>query len=174
MNKNKKVKIKQGIVHVGLKGFTDLNEALAHNTYCGAGIDPIKGMVVLPNYNSSSGDVDGFYALAIVNGEVALYPVETFRQMASGYNCNPLVSATGVTISGCPTGSVNLSSGSFTLTASVQPSGALQTGVWASSNTSVATVSSAGVVTPIAAGTTTITFTSTDGSFVASCTITVV
>jgi uncharacterized protein YjdB len=173
MSKSKKVKIKQGIVHVGLKGFTDLNEALAHNTLCGAGIDPIKGMVVLPNYNSSSGDIDGFYAVTIVDGEIALYPAETFRQMASGYKCNPLVSATGVIISGCPTGSVDVEDGTFTLAASVQPSSALQTGTWTSLQPLIATVSSAGVVTPLAAGTATIRFTSTDGNFIANCTITV-
>jgi uncharacterized protein YjdB len=173
MNKSKKVKIKQGIVHVGLKGFTDLNEALAHNTLCGAGIDPIKGMVVLPNYNSSSGDIDGYTALAIVDGAVALYPVNTFRQMASGYSCNPLVSATGATITNCPAGTLDEGS-TVQLTALVQPSGALQTGTWTSLSPLVATVSSSGLVTGVAAGSAVIRFTSTDGGFIANCTITVV
>ena len=53
------------------------------------------------------------------------------------------------------------------------PTGSLQTGTWASSTPGVATVNSSGLVTPVADGTTNITFATTDGGFVATCAITV-
>jgi len=174
LNKTKKVKIKQGIVHVGLHGITDLDEALQHNTKCGAGIDPIKGIVVLPNYNSTSGDIDGYHAVYIVDGELRNDPVELVRGDVQGFICNPLVSATGVVISGCPTGDVLSDADPIQLTATVQPTGASQAGAWTSSVVGVATVSSSGLVTIVGDGTTVITFTSTDGGFTTTCSITVV
>lgn len=61
-----------------------------------------------------------------------------------------------------------------TLTATVVPANALNTAVtWTSSNTDVATVAN-GVVTAEAAGSATITVTTTDGSFTATCAVTVV
>ncbi|MBO4417653.1 MAG: Ig-like domain-containing protein [Bacteroidales bacterium] len=61
-----------------------------------------------------------------------------------------------------------------TITATVSPSDATQNAViWSSSNTSVATVSRKGKVTPVAAGTATITATTYDGGLTASCVVTV-
>lgn len=60
------------------------------------------------------------------------------------------------------------------LTATVLPSTATNKNVtWASSNTSVATVSNAGLVTAVAVGTANITATTAQGSFVATCAVTV-
>ena len=62
-----------------------------------------------------------------------------------------------------------------TLTATLAPTNASNKNVtWSSSNTTVATVSSAGVVTAKAAGNATITVTTADGSKTASCIVTVV
>ena len=60
------------------------------------------------------------------------------------------------------------------LTATVNPEDATNQGVsWRSSNTGVATVGNNGLVTAIGAGTATITVTTSDGSFTASCEVTV-
>ena len=63
--------------------------------------------------------------------------------------------------------------GSEPLTATVSPTDALnKTVAWTSSNSAVATVSSTGTVTPVNAGTCTITATTDDGNFKATCTVT--
>ena len=62
---------------------------------------------------------------------------------------------------------------SETLTAKVLPTNAyVQTVTWASSNTSVATVSSSGTITAVSEGTCTITATTQDGGKTASCEVT--
>jgi len=64
--------------------------------------------------------------------------------------------------------------GTHTLVATVAPANATtKTGTWASSDPTVATVSTAGLVTAVKAGTTEVTFTTTDGDFVDGCTVTV-
>ncbi|WP_394324926.1 Ig-like domain-containing protein [Pseudomonas chlororaphis] len=63
---------------------------------------------------------------------------------------------------------------SKTLTATVAPAEASNTSVtWSSSNPAVATVSSAGVVTAVAQGTSSVTCTTVDGGFTKSCAVTV-
>ncbi|WP_254919477.1 Ig-like domain-containing protein [Pantoea sp. VS1] len=48
-----------------------------------------------------------------------------------------------------------------------------RTGTWTTSDAMKATVSSTGLVTAVGAGTATITFTSTDGGYTATCAVTV-
>ena len=65
--------------------------------------------------------------------------------------------------------------GSCQLTAAVKPANATNQAVaWSSSNTSVATVSSAGLVTGAAVGSATITATTVDGGYTATCALSVV
>ncbi len=79
--------------------------------------------------------------------------------------------ATGVSLN---KPSINLNVGDTkTLTATVAPVGAYPNVVWTSSDEAVATVSSAGVVTAVAAGSATIMAKTISGGFTASCEITV-
>ena len=84
------------------------------------------------------------------------------------------VLATGITLNKS-THSFNAAGQTVTLTATVTPANATNKSVtWTSSNTSVATVSSTGVVTAVADGTTTITATTADGTNLsATCEVTV-
>lgn len=83
-----------------------------------------------------------------------------------------LVHVTGVSVS---PESATVSIGEpLQLTAAITPDNATDMGLeWSSSDESVATVSYAGVVTGIAAGTVVITVTTVDGGYTASCTVTV-
>jgi len=86
---------------------------------------------------------------------------------------------TGVSVS--PSSITNaVNGGTATITASVTPAGTLGIGaanfkdvIWSSSDESIATVTSGGVVTFINSGTVSITTTTVDGGFSASCAITV-
>ncbi|MBQ0026342.1 MAG: Ig-like domain-containing protein [Lachnospiraceae bacterium] len=83
-----------------------------------------------------------------------------------------IVAATGVTLN--KTTTVIYAGSTEKLTATVTPSDASNKNVtWKSSNESVATVSSDGTVTAVAAGTATITVTTADGGYTATCTVTV-
>ena len=87
--------------------------------------------------------------------------------------CSVIVktSLTGLTVS--PTSKTLTSGQTVTLTATKTPSSATEGLTWSSGNTSVATVSSSGVVTAKSAGTTTITVKGSSNNVYASCTITV-
>ena len=82
------------------------------------------------------------------------------------------VAVTGVTLN---EDALNLTvNGTATLEATVAPEGATNKAVtWSSSDATIASVSNAGVVTAVKAGTATITVTTADGSKTASCTVTV-
>ncbi|WP_421897548.1 chondroitinase-B domain-containing protein [Marinoscillum sp.] len=82
------------------------------------------------------------------------------------------VSVTGVSVT--PASASLIEGNTHQLSASVSPSDATDQGVaWSSSNTTVATVSSSGLVTAITEGSATITVTTNDGGFTDTSTITV-
>ena len=90
----------------------------------------------------------------------------------NGYGGASSVSVTGVSLNKNSTSLVVGDTES--LTATVSPSNATNKSVtWSSSKTSVATVSSSGVVTAKSAGSATITVKTTDGSYKATCSVTV-
>lgn len=119
---------------------------------------------------SSSGVVT-----AVANG-TAIINVKTAdgsKTATCKVTVNIPVSVTGVTLN--KTSSTMTKKGeTLSLAATVSPTNATNKNVtWSSSNTSVATVSSSGVVTAVANGTTTITVKTADGSKTATCKVTV-
>ena len=93
-------------------------------------------------------------------------------QAATLVQSSGVVNVTGVTIS--PTSASLPVNGTQQLTATIIPSNATNKNVtWSSSNNAVATVSSAGLVTALAAGSAVITVTTQDGAKTATCNITV-
>ena len=82
------------------------------------------------------------------------------------------IPVTGVSLN---TSSVSINAGNTSqLIASITPSNATNQNIsWTSSNASIATVNSAGLVTAVAAGTATITVTTQDGNKTATCVVTV-
>ena len=90
----------------------------------------------------------------------------------NGYNSGGTVSVSGVSVS--PTQTSISVGGSTNLNATVTPNNATDSSVsWSTSNPSVATVSN-GTVTGVATGSATITVTTTDGRYTATCAVTVV
>ncbi|MBV4366290.1 Ig-like domain-containing protein [Erwinia phyllosphaerae] len=85
---------------------------------------------------------------------------------------NDVVSVTGVTIMPATT---SIAAGATRqLTATVLPADATdKSGIWKTSDTTKATVNSTGLITGVAAGSATITFTSSDGAFTGTTAITV-
>ena len=70
---------------------------------------------------------------------------------------------------------LKLGSGTSSLSPVITPSNsAVKTVTWSSSDTKIATVSASGVVSSVAAGTATITATTTDGGITATCAVTVI
>jgi hypothetical protein len=122
--------------------------------FAGAYKDAYSGSSV----NLTSGNtqtLSPFQYIVLTNANVATVPV-------TGVSVNP--------------GSVSVNTGSSAqLTETVAPANASNKNVtWSSSNSSVATVSSSGVVTGVSAGTATITVTTQDGNKTAISTVTVV
>ncbi len=151
----------------------EIELALTEGAKCGMGIDFKRGLITLPNYNSVSGDVDGYSAIYVVNGAIEIGTIAEALAAIGGYCTNSNVTATSVVMTGCLADTDLIVLATRQLTATVLPSGATQTGTWTTSDALVATVSVAGLVTGVAAGTATITFTSTDGGFTATCIVTV-
>lgn len=148
----------------------ELSLALAEATKCGCGIEcDCYGYITLPNWNSVSGERTDGYAIYIVDGALV---VDTIANAKAQLDAIKLLDpATSVTITGCPTGNLSVAA-TAQLTATVNPTNAVQTGTWSSSNELVATVSPTGLVEAIGAGTATITFTTTSG-ITGTCSVTV-
>ena len=110
--------------------------------------------------------------LYVVIRGVGEVPFDKLTNIEYEIPCDDNASVTSVTISRT-TASVAVGD-EFDLTAQVVPAFAANKSItWASDNTSVATVTSAGHVTTLAEGTAHITATSVDGGYTATCTVTV-
>ena len=113
------------------------------------------------------------YKLMITsNHNTQIEYIKIYEKTSGGGGGSDPVAVTGVTIA--PTSWEMTVGETKELTATVAPSNATtKTVSWSSDDESVATVSNAGVVTAVAAGTANITVTTTDGSKTAICAVTV-
>ena len=127
-------------------------------------------------WSSSNKDVAGVNSSGKVSAYAPGTATITCKTKDGGYTATckvtVYIAVTGVTVS--PTTATLGVGDTKTIKATVKPSDATtKTVTWKSSKTSVATVSSSGKVTAVAAGTATITATTKDGAFTATCKVTV-
>ena len=121
--------------------------------------------------NTSVATVDASGKVTAVKGGSAIITANAGGKTATCY-VTVTAKVTGVTLN--KTEIALMEGESVTLTASVAPSYASNKEVtWSSSNTSVATVDASGKVTAVKAGSATITVTTCDGGFTATCAVTV-
>lgn len=152
---------------------------IGETTQLEVGYTPSDTNVKNVTYTSSDTSVATVSATGLVTGVAqGSATITATAEAASG-----TVSATKtITVNPISVTSVSLDSSSasvkvgktITLVATVSPSNATNKNVtWTSSSTAVATVSNAGVVSGVAAGTATITVTTADGNKTATCVVTV-
>ena len=127
-------------------------------------------------WSSSNKDVAGVGSSGKVSAYAPGTATITCKTKDGGYTATckvtVYIAVTGVTVS--PTSATLGIGDTKTIKATVKPSDATtKTVTWSSSNKSVATVTSAGKVTAVAKGSATITAKTKDGSFKATCKITV-
>lgn len=114
------------------------------------------------------------------NVSFSIFPERTGRKhnevvpLYVNYTASSSVSVTGITINNLPDGDLYIND-MHQLTAEISPPDASnQSVIWSSSDTSVATVDSTGLVTALAAGSTTITVTTNDGGYTDQVTVNVI
>jgi hypothetical protein len=100
----KKTLIKGGHFHDGKgKQFTSLQDALANDTKCGCGINCKSGYISIPNFNSESGDKDGFYGIYFADGELVVDPISNVKSrlnnFCGGTQPEPIIQALRLTFS---------------------------------------------------------------------------
>ncbi|MDR2809599.1 MAG: Ig-like domain-containing protein [Tannerellaceae bacterium] len=131
-------------------------------------------------FNLGDCNVPKSFTQIVTDLEVATeYFVRAYAENANGhtYSTQLSFSTLGIPVTGVSLNKASLSlivGSTEQLYATVSPSNALNKTVsWASSNTSVATVSATGLVTAVAAGSATITVTTADGGKTAGCNVSV-
>lgn len=80
------VKFKQGVASKGSKNIESLKDALAADAKCGCGIEcDCYGMLVLPNWNSTTGEREDGWAIYIVDGAIQVADKATAEAEIDGY-----------------------------------------------------------------------------------------
>ncbi len=157
---------KDGNLWAAMDGSYTEGKQYGRLVYLGDGANPTKFNINGVMYDAMKKD-----------GSILIYAVYDLGTLDASGNfvggaAPTTVAVTGVTLN--KTSTTLAIDGTETLTATVAPADATNKAVaWTSDNTSVATVSDAGVVTAKSAGTATITVTTTDGSHTATCAVTV-
>ena len=157
-------------------GHSGASASVKQNIYVGetavstetTGANGITNIYAIAEANQAAGTI---YKLMITSAHNTQIDYIKIYKKGNGGGANP-VAVTGVTVD--PTEWEMEIGDTKTLTATVLPAEATNKNVtWKSGDESVATVSNAGVVTALAAGTATITVTTADGGKTATCEITV-
>lgn len=130
-----------------------VEEIIYNDPTCGYYVDP-RGFLVLPNFNSVSGDIDDKRAVYIVDGVVTVGTVSAVEDIICGFNNNTVISSPSPTPSVTktptvtPTASITATvTPTVTRTASVTPSITTSTSVTPSVTASIS-VSVTPSVTP--------------------------
>ena len=63
----------------------ELALAMAEATNCGAGINPLKGFISLPNFNSVTGDKEGFHGFYFVDGVLTTGTVSEIKEQINSF-----------------------------------------------------------------------------------------
>ena len=155
----------------GLPGVVDANIA----AFTGLEVDgkTLHGSNYSTNAGSTIINLHPSYLNTLANGTYAVRAVFMDGYAEGSFTVNrQAVSVTGVTLD---KSKITLAvGGNATLTATVSPSNSTNKGVtWSSSDTSIATVNNSGKVTGVKAGAATITVTTEDGGYTATCKVTV-
>lgn len=162
---------------ISLSGASDMN--INETQTLGVGYLPSETNVKSVTFVSSSPSV-----ASVTNSGLVTALSEgstTITATARGENGAAIIATKDIAVHKVPATGVTLSEsskeistrGSLTLTATVSPSNASNKNItWSTSNPNVATINN-GVVTPVNPGTTVITVTTVDGSYTATCNVTV-
>lgn len=141
-----------------------------------ATVYPVNASDKSLNWSSSNTEVatvENGVVTAIGNGTATITVKTTDGNFEDTCTVTVTTAVTGVTLNEEEI-SIKVGSDTFTLIANIAPTTASNKGItWTSSDESVATVDENGVVTAVANGTATITATTADGSFTATCEVTV-
>jgi uncharacterized repeat protein (TIGR02543 family) len=167
-------------------GFTDEGTGIfSESSFTVGGTSPIKTITLIGTWASREWRVDGVIRgtgnSLIINA--ADYSLGGHTLLLTVYkNGVPWSKALNFTVTSVPVSGVGLNkttltlpvNGTETLVPLIIPYGAANKNVsWQSNNPAIATVSTGGMVSAKAAGSTTITVTAAEGGFTASCTVTV-
>lgn len=63
----------------------ELNTAMSEMTSCNSGINPIKGYISLPSFNSTTGQKEDFYGLYISDGELTVDTVTNVKEQINSF-----------------------------------------------------------------------------------------
>jgi uncharacterized protein YjdB len=156
---------------------TSATVAVNNSTQLTATVTPANATNKNVSWSSSNSSVASVNAGGLVTGVAAgtatiTVTTQDGNKTASSSISVTVIATTGVTVS--PTSASIFAGQTQQLTATVSPSNASNKNVtWTSGNTSIATVSSTGLVTAVAPGTAAITVKTVSGNFTATATITV-
>ncbi|GHV67934.1 hypothetical protein FACS1894199_14350 [Bacteroidia bacterium] len=178
------VTIPEGVTTIGLQAFygcsrlTSVTIPSSVTTIGSSAFYRCTGLRLVCNYRTTPQNINADVFSGVTLGNVNLFvqpaSVSTYKSAAVWQNFNQVFDMTVVTDIALNKTVLGLMVGANdTLMATIAPATATNQNVtWRSSNTAVATVNN-GVVTAVSAGTATITVTTADGGYTATCEVTV-